>query len=80
MKENSLTEANCKNITWANFKDYCKGCGLCIERCPKKCLYFSKENVGFLGTPSVEIEIEDCIACKICELNCPDSAIRVEKR
>jgi len=73
------TESSHKNITWAHFKEYCKGCGLCIEKCPKKCLFFSKESVGFLGTPSVEIEIKECIGCKVCEVYCPDCAISVEK-
>ena len=67
-----------KGITWVTFPDYCKGCGLCIEKCPKKCLKFSKNDVNYLGTPSVECKIEECIACKTCETTCPDTAIVVE--
>lgn len=68
------------NITWINFAEYCKGCGLCIQKCPKKCLKFNEEMLGHLGTPAIDIDIEKCIGCNICELNCPDSAIRVEKK
>ena len=28
---------------WYCFTDLCKGCGLCIVKCPKKCLNWSKE-------------------------------------
>ena len=69
--------------TWYLFTDLCKGCGLCITKCPinKKgdvCLHWSKE-VGVYATPAVEAIAETCIACDMCEMVCPDSAIRVEK-
>jgi len=79
MENNKTNTATNKNITWVNFPDLCKGCGLCIEKCPKKCLKFSEEIQGFLGTPAVECDVDQCIACGICELNCPDLAIRVEE-
>lgn len=79
MKEKNIYKVEHKNISWTNFHELCKGCGLCIVRCPKKCLKFSKKDVGFLGTPAIECEIEKCIACKVCELNCPDIAIKVDK-
>ncbi|HIQ88754.1 TPA: 4Fe-4S binding protein [Candidatus Galligastranaerophilus faecipullorum] len=64
---------------WHLYTDYCKGCGLCIVKCPKKCLNWSKE-VGIYQTPAVEPTPEECIACGTCELVCPDNAIRVEKK
>ncbi|GBF22830.1 2-oxoglutarate ferredoxin oxidoreductase subunit delta [Candidatus Gastranaerophilus sp. (ex Termes propinquus)] len=64
---------------WHIFSEYCKGCGLCMVKCPKKCLKWSKE-VGIYQTPIVEPVSEDCIACGTCALVCPDSAIRIEKK
>lgn len=66
------------------YTDLCKGCGLCIAKCPmnkagKKCLQWSKE-VGLYQTPAVAPDPEICIACGACAMTCPDSAIRIEKR
>jgi len=49
-------------------KDWCKGCGICVEFCPKKVLILKDEKV--------EIDdLEKCIKCGLCELRCPDFAI-----
>ena len=61
------------------YTDLCKGCGLCIAKCPKKCLHWSKET-GLFQTPAVEPTPDVCIACGMCALVCPDSAIRIEKK
>ena len=66
------------------YTDLCKGCGLCIAKCPmnkagKECLQWSKE-VGLYQTPAVAPNPEICIACGACAMTCPDSAIRIEKR
>lgn len=51
----------------------CKGCGICVEFCPKKVLKVNE-------VEKVEIINEkDCIKCKQCELRCPDYAIFIEK-
>lgn len=55
---------------------YCKGCGICILKCPVKALSFG-ETLGVYGTPTPEIDIEKCIACGNCFKFCPDSAIKV---
>jgi 2-oxoglutarate ferredoxin oxidoreductase subunit delta len=62
------------------FEGLCKGCGLCIQRCPVKAISFSGTNLGYLSTPTVIIDIEKCIACGVCELNCPDYALKLDKR
>ncbi|MDN5293691.1 MAG: 2-oxoglutarate ferredoxin oxidoreductase subunit delta [Eubacteriales bacterium] len=66
--------------TWTVFPGLDKGCGLCIEKCPKKCLSWSKTVLGVYGTPTVEANMEECIACGICEMVCPDCAIKVTKK
>ncbi|MFC1726949.1 4Fe-4S binding protein [Patescibacteria group bacterium] len=77
---------NFKPITVANqkkkvtlFLGLCKGCGLCLEKCPFGAISFSKDKVGVYGTPSVEIDIKKCTFCGICETTCPDLALRVDK-
>jgi 2-oxoglutarate ferredoxin oxidoreductase subunit delta len=61
------------------FPHLCKGCGLCIQKCPKKIIVWSKD-LGVYGTPAVRTKDQDeCIACKICQGVCPDAAIRIEK-
>lgn len=62
---------------WLVFPGLCKGCGLCIEKCPTKCICWSEE-LGVYGTPRVVANIEKCIVCGICQKVCPDCAIRVE--
>ncbi len=51
----------------------CKGCGICVEFCPKKVLAISE-------LEKVEIVNEkECIVCGQCEMRCPDFAIFAEK-
>lgn len=61
------------------FAGLCKGCGLCMEKCPQKCISWSN-NLGVYGTPTVHADMEQCIACGICQSACPDCAITVEKK
>ena len=55
-------------------ESWCKACGICIHFCPKN-VFDVKDN----GSPVAE-RIGDCIQCMLCELRCPDFAIRVEKK
>ncbi len=36
--------------------------------------------LGVYGTPSVEINSPECIACGTCQTFCPDTAIAVERK
>jgi 2-oxoglutarate ferredoxin oxidoreductase subunit delta len=55
--------------------DRCKGCGFCIEFCPRQVLKFSEEfNKRGVHPPEVE-KPEECIMCGLCEHICPDFAI-----
>ena len=69
---------------WYLFTELCKGCGLCIEKCPinakgEKCLGWSKE-VGLYQTPAVQPDNSKCIGCGMCAMVCPDSAIKVVRK
>lgn len=58
------------------FPDLCKGCGLCIEKCPTKVIEWSKK-LAFNGFPTVEPRINGCIVCGMCQTVCPDAAIAI---
>ena len=59
--------------------NYCKGCGLCIEACPRKILKFSDQINAKGYHYSVCIDQDKCIACRFCYTTCPDVAITIEK-
>ena len=67
--------------------DYCKGCNLCVDICPKD-VYSEGEEISTRGyrVPVIE-KITECLdykrvkdggepRCALCELSCPDQAIR----
>lgn len=57
--------------------DRCKSCEFCIEFCPQGVLALSDEfNVRGYHPPKVA-EKDGCIACRLCELICPEFAIHV---
>ena len=47
---------------------WCKGCGICVEFCPKGVLTLEGGKIKINS-------IDDCIACGMCESLCPDYAI-----
>lgn len=63
---------------WVIFPALCKGCGLCIEKCPTQAIVWSSEP-GAYGTPRVALSPDKCKSCGICSTYCPDAAIGVEK-
>jgi 2-oxoglutarate ferredoxin oxidoreductase subunit delta len=58
-------------------EDWCKGCNLCIDRCPLDALEESdKLNKRGIRPPKLK-ENNECNYCRFCELICPDLAISV---
>ncbi|TAH61727.1 MAG: 4Fe-4S dicluster domain-containing protein [Gottschalkiaceae bacterium] len=48
--------------------EWCKGCGICVEFCPKNVLELKQGKINIKN-------LEACIKCGQCELRCPDYAI-----
>jgi 2-oxoglutarate ferredoxin oxidoreductase subunit delta len=54
----------------------CKGCGLCVVVCPKKCIVISvKSNRN--GYFPAQADNSDCTGCALCALMCPEAIIEV---
>lgn len=52
-------------------REWCKGCGICAAFCPKKVLELDDKDKAVAARPA------DCIACRLCELRCPDLSIEI---
>ena len=58
-------------------KERCKGCGFCVEYCPKDILELSSEfNLKGYHPPIVK-DGAKCVHCQLCETLCPEFAIFV---
>ena len=57
--------------------DWCKGCNLCIDRCPLNALEES-DRLNKKGVRPPQLKKDNkCNYCRLCELICPDLAITV---
>lgn len=52
-------------------KTSCTGCGLCAEKCPKRCIKMTQDEEGFL-VPSIDESA--CIDCGLCLKSCPTTS------
>ena len=52
--------------------EWCKGCGICVAFCPKEVLKVNQKDKAEVA------RLKDCIACRMCELRCPDLAIEIK--
>lgn len=61
-------------------EERCKGCGLCVEVCPKKIVELKKSTLNAKGYhPAGVKDADKCIGCAFCATICPDCVIKVEK-
>jgi len=48
----------------------CDGCGTCVDICPVEVLEVKNEK-------SVVVNLNECLVCRACEVQCPNSAIEI---
>ncbi len=59
-------------------RELCKGCGFCVEYCPRRVLELSEEFNKKGYHPPIAGNPEACVCCGLCELICPEFAIYVK--
>jgi 2-oxoglutarate ferredoxin oxidoreductase subunit delta len=58
-------------------KNQCKGCGFCVEYCPRDVLELSEEFNPKGYHPPAIMDEDKCIYCQLCEAICPEFSIFV---
>ena len=58
-------------------RERCKGCGYCIDSCPKNSIIQDEQFNSSGYYPAVFAHPEKCTGCAICAHVCPDIAIEV---
>jgi 2-oxoglutarate ferredoxin oxidoreductase subunit delta len=60
-------------------ESFCKGCGYCIEFCPRH-VFEGTEEINDRGvSPPKVTHPEDCTGCELCASLCPDLAISIKE-
>jgi len=54
--------------------EWCKGCGICVELCPRHVLNLDENGKAVWSEP------DNCVRCGLCELRCPDLAVTLIER
>lgn len=58
----------------------CKGCGLCVEFCPKHILELSAELNAIGYHPAQLKNADQCTSCALCAQMCPETGITVHRK
>ena len=60
--------------------DECKGCGLCVDACPKGLIALAQDKINKKGHhPAQLVRPDECVGCASCAMMCPDCIIKVER-
>jgi len=73
LKQEPVLSVGPKGNQHTIIRQFCKGCRICVEFCPTGTLDLDDRFKIAVAHP------EKCIACRMCELRCPDMAIFVRK-
>ena len=61
-------------------EELCKGCGLCVDACPKQIMKLDSSHINQKGYHIAHCATpEACIGCAFCATMCPEVAILVKK-
>lgn len=71
----AITTARSDTISISLDTNLCKGCEICVARCPTDVFEMTGDGVERYPTAS---NVDACIDCNTCELLCPDFALEVE--
>ncbi len=58
-------------------EEFCKGCNICVDVCPTNVLEMKPDPTRWVGAVVVVARPEACTRCMLCEIHCPDFAIKV---
>jgi 2-oxoglutarate ferredoxin oxidoreductase subunit delta len=56
-------------------KERCKGCGYCVEFCPREALSMTEELSPKGYNLAAVADESKCLSCGLCEVICPEFAI-----
>jgi len=73
LRQEPISSVGPKGHRHTIIRQFCKGCRICLEFCPTGTLDLDDRFKIVVAHP------EKCIACRMCELRCPDMAIFVQK-
>ncbi|MBN1970723.1 MAG: 4Fe-4S binding protein [Candidatus Delongbacteria bacterium] len=76
-KFNGKRKGKDEPVTVALWEDACKGCGICVEMCPTKVWKMTETLVKWNGTMVTVDDPNNCTKCMLCEMHCPDFAIKI---
>jgi 2-oxoglutarate ferredoxin oxidoreductase subunit delta len=58
-------------------RERCKGCGFCVEFCPRLVLHMGHELTSKGYRLATVQDAAKCLACGYCELICPEFAVKL---
>ena len=73
-------EAKEKDIVIIIDRDLCKGCDICVQVCKPKGLELKDAPDKWEGAVVEMTNPDLCNFCRLCEVQCPDFAIRVVRK
>ncbi len=81
MKEDNSNQTSVKSektgVVITIDRHMCKGCELCVDICPVKCLEMVTAPDKWEGAFARVTVVDDCTGCMLCEIQCPDFAIDI---
>lgn len=66
-----------EKVTIGHWQEACKGCGICVDVCPKDVWKMTKTLDKWNGELVTVDDANKCIKCMLCEIHCPDFAIKI---